>query len=170
MPLRIERLPSERECCLLDKAYGVDKSQPGESRNHTLRNKLKMGSSYCCDYIVPEDSRVILVEDSNLKIKKENGCSMQDIEEEQSKKASSSLILLNCLIQKCKKAKDLMEDKEVSFWLIINDLCIKDAGAAIFIDAIKRPLVDLLEPKILVEVLPLKQAKTKFESVKPIMA
>ena len=170
MPLRVERLPPEKECCLLDKAYGVDKSQPGESPKHTLRNKLKMGNSHCCDYIVPEDSRVILVEDSNLKIKKQSGYSMEDIKEEQSKKANSSLILLNCLIQKCKKAKDLMEDKQVSFWLIINDLSIKDTEAPIFIDSIKGSLVDLLGPKIPVEVLPLRQAKTKFESVKPIMA
>ena len=110
------------------------------------------------------------MEDSNLKIKKQSGYSMEDIEEEQSKKANSSLILLNCLIQKCKKAKELMEDKQVSFWLIINDLSIKDTEAPIFIDSIKGSLVDLLGPKIPVEVLPLKQAKTKFESVKPIMA
>lgn len=172
MPLevRIFKLgEDDKYCCLLDKAYGVDKRVGGD-KNHTLHNKLGMGSSPCCDYIVAEDSRVILVEDSNLKIKKDEGWPMKDMEKEQVSKARSSLVILNCLIHECRKAKELMENKPVYFWLVINDICVEDAGSVIFVDAIQKALINLLKPFVSVKVLSLARAKTEFKLVNPIMA
>ena len=124
-------------------AYAVDK--PCGNNGTRLMDQFGMGSSHCCDYIYVNNSEVLLLEDSNLKAKKDQlknecFCSVQDeqtkeklsrkrIREEYVLKAYASLLLLCRLISKDKDARQLMENKEVRFCVIINDSHASDSRA-----------------------------------------
>lgn len=187
MELKIQGLGSSEETPpLLDKAYGVDKYKKVKGR--TLLNKLKMGSFNCCDYIVPEEERVLLIEDSNLHKEADDkieevikGLSQREAErieglwtkkiqekihQDQALKVYGSLFLLGRLISQCEKAKQLMDGKPVHFWLIANDASCSDIRA---LQNIKISLEGRVGSLVPVEVFSLSAAKKEFKSVNPII-
>jgi len=119
-------------------AYVVDQKPLSEKCGHSLQHELQLDSFHCCDYIfVPDDHAVLLIEDSNLKSKKENLetkdlASVKDsqskaklsrrlIKDEQRLKAYASLLLLWRLLERDGTAAEKMRGKDVHFWVIIND-------------------------------------------------
>lgn len=115
-------------------AYGIDKCL---DNGVSLKNQLMMDSFHCCDYIFVAEETIFLLEDSNLKAKKNDLqtnclCLVNDeaikekllrkiIKNEQILKAYAGLLLLCRLTSQSKEAMDLMKGKEKHFWVIIND-------------------------------------------------
>lgn len=116
------------------KAYGIDKCL---DNGISLKNQLRMDSFHSCDYIFVTEKIVFLLEDSDLKAKKDDLqsnclCFVKDdaskekflrkiINDEQILKAYAGLLLLCRLISQSKEAKGLMKGKKKHFWVIIND-------------------------------------------------
>lgn len=133
MPLKI-RMANGETFEFGVEAYGIDKCL---DNGVSLKNQLMMDSFNCCDYIFVAEKTIFLLEDSNLKAKKndlQNNClcSVEDeaskekflrkiIKDEQILKAYAGLLLLCRLTSQSKEAMDLMKDKEKHFWVIIND-------------------------------------------------
>lgn len=133
MPLEI-RMANEETFEFGVKAYGIDKCL---DTGISLKNQLRMDNFNSCDYIFITEEVIFLLEDSNLKAKKDdlqNNClrSVKDdaskekllrkiISDEQILKAYAGLLLLCRLISQSKEAMDLMKGKKKHFWVIIND-------------------------------------------------
>ncbi len=120
------------------KAYVVDRPPSPGKGSKSLKNKLRMDNFHCCDYIfVPDNNSVLLIEDSNLKRKKEDleendlssvkdtkskaRLSKEWIKNEQLLKAYASLLLLCRLLAQNTIATPKMQGKNIHFWVIIND-------------------------------------------------
>ncbi len=156
------------------KAYAVDK--PVSSNGPTLQNEYRMGNFHCCDYFLVNENNVLLLEDSNLKEKKNDLekrclCYVQDeeikkkfsakiIKKEQVLKAYASLLLLCNLISQDRNAKKLMKNKEVHFCIVINDVDMSESHA---FDNLSASLIGSLGPIISdVVVVPLGEASRIF--------
>ena len=132
----------------VEAAYAVDKPADDCKKGPVLRNELKMASCHCCDYIIPKENGILLLEDSNLKEKKRDlehewlcfreflgeeeirnlfSKKLQEkilkiIKNEQLLKAYASLLLLCRLISQNVEAEELMKNKKIWFVVIINDI------------------------------------------------
>jgi len=109
------------------KAYAVDKTCGSAGK---LRNNLGMSKFHCCDYIFSNQNIdfVLIMEDSNLMAKKKqlkqqypasyiNEILLWEVK----LKAYGSIALFYRLLLICDHAKQLMDGKELNFWLIVND-------------------------------------------------
>ena len=160
-------------------AYKVD-----EPKGKALRDKFQMGGFHCCDYIVPERHRVLLIENSSLLASKEKleldekWRSLEDekikgiiaeerIREEQVLKAYASLFLLCSLTSQCEKAKRVMGRKKLHFWLIVTDVNPREP-MAVLLQNIKVRLEGTLSPLVKVKVFPIWEADRIFKKVDPI--
>ncbi len=178
-PLEVEHLNKDVQKFPLQ-AYAVDK--PCGEEGIRLKDQFKMGSFHSCDYILAEENRdkVLLIEDSNLRRAKEDLENklfrfMQDddqarkilhrkivekIRDENRLKAYASLLLLCCLVSKDADAKNLIEGKEIHFWVIVTDGVASDFRV---FDEIGSSLTGSLKPFVSgVELIPLKEAEQKL--------
>ena len=178
-PLKIRSITGG-ECIFSVQAYAVDKPRGKGDGKSTLRNKLDMDNFHCCDYIYVEDNeegRVLLIEDGNLKAKKNSleveYSNLKDekarnkiIEKliigEQKLKAYASLLLKSRLILKDSEIGQLLKEKPIHFWIIINDGDTSDSRA---FDYLSSNLKSTLRPIISsVKVLTCENVKDKFRS------
>ena len=166
MPLKI-RMASGKTFEFDVEAYGIDKCL---DNGVSLKNQLMMDSFNCCDYIFVAEKTIFLLEDSNLKAKKDDLqtnclCLVNDeavkekllrkiIKNEQILKAYAGLLLLCRLTSQSKEAMDLMKGKEKHFWVIINDADSSDPKGFDYlreeISRILRPLIStvaVLDPE-----------------------
>ena len=168
------------------KAYAVDKPVDSRRRKSTLKNELRMSNCHSCDYIFVNKNTVCLLEDSNLKKKKESLeneflCFRESIPEKETRKnflekiaeqaidtikneqvlkAYASLLLLNRLVSENNGAKKLMRNKEISFVVIINDIHIRQNPEFRAFNNLRSNIkssIGELVPKVW--VLPLKEAR-----------
>ena len=178
-PLEVEHLNKDKQKFSVQ-AYAVDK--PCGKDGIKLKDQFQMGSFHSCDYILAEENKnkVLLIEDSNLEKVKENSekeCLrfieddeqarenlskkvIEKIRDEHRLKAYASLLLLCRLISKDADAKKLIGDKEIHFWVIVNDGVASDFRV---FDDVGSKLVGCLKPLVSdVEFLPLKEAEQKL--------
>lgn len=157
MPLKI-RMADGKTFEFDVEAYGIDKCL---DNGVSLKNQLMMDSFHCCDYIFVAEKAIFLLEDSNLKAKKndlQNNClcSVKDeaskkkflrkiIKDEQILKAYAGLLLLCRLTSQSKEAMNLMKGKEKHFWVIINDADSSDPKG---FDYLREEIRRILRPLI----------------------
>ena len=144
-----------------------------------------MDNWYCCDYIVPKENKVLLLEDSNLKEKKKQleyewlcfrefmgeeeirnlfSKKLQEkvlkiIKNEQLLKAYASLLLLCRLISQNVEAEELMKNKEIWFIVIINDISDNQEREFRAFQNLGSRIRNSLNTFAKVRVFPLKEAK-----------
>ncbi len=178
-PLEVQRLNGDMQK-LSVLAYAVDK--PCGKDGIKLKDQFEMGNFHSCDYILAKESgnKILLIEDSNLKEKKESlekECLrfmldneqarknlsrkiMDKIRDEQRLKAYASLLLLCRLISVDADAKKLIGNKEIHFWVIVTDGIASDFQAFVNIES---KLEGCLSPLVSdVAFLPLKEAERKL--------
>ena len=126
-----------------------------------------MDTFHCCDYIfVPDDNEVLLIEDSNLKSKRddlekktvssvgnrESGPQLSDrlIRDEQLLKAYASLLLLCRLFAQDETATKKMQGKNIRFLFIINDADPTDSHLFDYLENKITPTLRPLVDKVLV--------------------
>jgi len=109
-----------------------------------------MSNFHCCDYIFSNQNHVLIIEDSNLMKTKRDWKGKyrnSDISEmliwEQKLKAYGSLALFYRLLLHCDHAKELMNGKELNFWLIANDAKKRNSTA---LDNLGKKLSENLSP------------------------
>lgn len=168
----------------VEAAYAVDKPVDDCKKGPVLRNELKMDGCHCCDYIIPRKNEVLLLEDSNLKEKKKQLeyewlCFGEFIREEEIKniflkklreeilgeikneqllKAYASLWLLCRLVSQNTEAKELMENKQIWFIVIINDISNNQEQEFRAFQNLASRIRSSLGTLVKVQVFPLKQA------------
>lgn len=169
----------------VEAAYAVDKPADDCKKGPVLRKELKMDSCHCCDYIIPRKDEIILLEDSNLKEKKKQleyewlyfgeftreeeiknifSKKLQEkilktIKNEQLLKAYASLWLLCRLVSQNTEAEELMENKQIWFVVIINDISDNREQEFRAFQNLGSRIRSSLGALIKVRVLPLKEAK-----------
>ncbi len=133
-PLKIRKLVGEegKTCEFPAKAYAVDKPAPGNRK--TLKGQYQMDNAHSCDYILINDSNVLLLEDSNLGEKKKElerkysgELSIRIIGKEQLLKAYASLLLLCKIASSDRAARRMIKDKAVNFCVVWNDVKLTDS-------------------------------------------
>ncbi|MDD9820965.1 MAG: hypothetical protein OXR07_08835 [Nitrospira sp.] len=149
------------------KAYVVDQPPQSGKCGHSLKHELRMDTFHCCDYIfVPDDNEVLLIEDSNLKSKRddlekktvssvgnrESGPQLSDrlIRDEQLLKAYASLLLLCRLFAQDETATKKMQGKNIRFLFIINDADPTDSHLFDYLENKIAPTLRPLVDKVLV--------------------
>ena len=113
-------------------AFGID----GKSREMPdMRKYVELGECNSCDYFLPADDSIILIEETQLlrgmkKLRKEYGyLNGQDrelhvnrrIREENRLKVYGSLLTLCRLRSKCDRARRMIDGKRYKFWLVVSD-------------------------------------------------
>ncbi|MDE0159456.1 MAG: hypothetical protein OXI02_07720 [Candidatus Dadabacteria bacterium] len=164
MPLEIQKLVEGefKPCKFPTKAYGVDKSLPEDGKD--LKGQYGMDSTHSCDYMLINDSNVLLLEDSNIRKKKEDleeeyseELSIRIIGKEQLLKAYASLLLLCRISSSDRTTRRLIKGKTVSFCVVCSDVERKDFRVLWRIEGyLKEPLRNLVSE---VHVLPLSGVK-----------
>ncbi len=126
-----------------------------------------MDTFHCCDYIfVPDDNEVLLIEDSNLKSKRDDlekktissvinlesvpQLSDRLIRDEQLLKAYASLLLLCRLFAQDETATKKMQGKNIRFLFIINDADPTDSQLFDYLENKIAPTLRPLVDKVLV--------------------
>ena len=146
-------------------AYAVDKPCGAAG---TLRDNLGMSKFHCCDYIFSNRNTdfVLLMEDSNLIAKKKEWKQKYHASYVNERllwrlklKAYGSIALFYRLLLICDHAKELMDGKELNFWLIVNDAKTRDSKA---LDNLEKELAKLSPIFAKVVVLSLKDAIKKL--------
>ncbi len=169
----------------VEAAYAVDKPVDDCKEGPVLRKELKMDNCHCCDYIVPKENKVLLLEDSNLKEKKKQleyewlcfrefmgeeeirnlfSKKLQEkilkiIKNEQLLKAYASLLLLCRLISQNIEAEELMKNKKIWFVVIINDISDNPERELRAFQNLGSRIRSSLSTFAKVQVLPLKEAR-----------
>ena len=110
------------------KAYKMDSNVA----NNNMRKMVGLGTCHCCDYFLPNDNSITLIEETQLlktveDIREEydylNDKDKKDvvnvrIREEIQLKAYGAMLVLCRLAAKCANAKQLFRDKKYHFWLV----------------------------------------------------
>ena len=113
-------------------AFGMD----GDSRQMPdMREYVELGTCNSCDYFLPDDDSIILIEETQL-LKGIAGLKAQysylnerdqekhvnrRIREENRLKVYGSLLILCRLRNKCDRARQMIDGKRYKFWLVASD-------------------------------------------------
>lgn len=97
---------------VVDKKYTAYKMDSTDKESD-MRKTVGLGTCQCCDYFLPENQSVILIEETKLpkEIDKE-------IKTEMQLKAYGSMLVFCRLSMKCASAKKLVRDKKYKFWVV----------------------------------------------------
>ena len=118
------------------KAYKMDSNVA----NNNMRKMVGLGTCHCCDYFLPNDNSITLIEETQLlktveDIREEydylNDKDKKDvvnvrIREEIQLKAYGAMLVLCRLAAKCANAKQLFRDKKYHFWLVASNINLDD--------------------------------------------
>lgn len=162
-----------------------------DNEKNDMRKAAKLGACSCCDYFLPRNGAVILIEEtrlsetvetiraefSYLKNEKKNGEKKineivnEKIKDEHQLKAYGAMLVLSRLAVDCTDAKKLFhgeEAKKFEFWLVASRIDTPDKQ--IYFDSqkanLKRKLTDSIGGtlKIKVEVLSSKDLKARLSN------
>ena len=130
------------------KAYKMDNTDAGKD----MRKVVGLGECHCCDYFLPKDKSITLIEETRLLEKMKNIKKKYDylndkdkdkvannrIRERMQLKAYGAMLVLCRLTAKCTEVKQLFQDKKYNFWLVASN--IKSEDDKIFFDNLKDDL------------------------------
>ena len=129
------------------KAYKMDND------DNDMRKMVGLGTCHCCDYFLPRDNSITLIEETQL-LKKVNGIRRKysylndaDMDKAVNKrirdrmqlKAYGAMLVLCRLAAKCANVKQLLQDKKYHFWLVASS--INSAEDIIYFDNLKDTLL-----------------------------
>ena len=117
-------------------AYKMDSSE----KSNNMRRMVELGTCHCCDYFLPDNDKIILLEETQLLkkvegIRKEyhylNGTDMDKavndrIRDRMQLKAYGTMLVLCRLMAKFSSAKTLIQDKKYHFWLVVSSINSED--------------------------------------------
>ena len=130
-------------------AFGMD----GESREMPdMREYVELGKCNSCDYFLPADDSIILIEETQLLrgiagLKTQYGyLNERDqekhvnrrIREENRLKVYGSLLVLCRLRNKCDRARQMIDGKRYKFWLVVSDSDVDEIER--FMDSLRENL------------------------------
>lgn len=144
MPIEIAGSAIEGE----HKAYKMDSTDT----NHDMRKMVGLGTCHCCDYFLPAEDSITLIEETRLLEKMENvrekynylndedrdKAVNDSIRKRMQLKAYGTMLILCRLAVKCSSAKDLIQNKKYHFWLVVSN--ITSADEQIYFDNTKDTL------------------------------
>ncbi len=118
------------------KAYKMDST----AEKNNMREMVDLGTCHCCDYFLPENDSIILIEETRLlkrveKIRQEydylNDRDKDDvvnnrIREKMQLKAYGAMLVLCRLASKFSNAKNIIQNKKYHFWLIVSSINSED--------------------------------------------
>ena len=113
-------------------AYKMDSS----NEDNDMRKMVDLGTCHCCDYFLPGDNSIILLEETQLLKKVEEirdkyrYLNDQDkdkavndrIRERMQLKAYGAMLVLCRLMAKCSSARKLIQSKKYHFWLVASSI------------------------------------------------
>ena len=122
------------------RAYKMDSTakESDEQNAPDMRSAVGLGTCECCDYFLPRNNSIVLIEETQLNRGKEDkkkklrkNCpylSEDDlgkyadelIKDEMVLKAYGSMLVLCRLAEKCAAAKKIMRGKKYKFWLVAS--------------------------------------------------
>ena len=145
-------------------AYYMDGGK-GTSKKLDLRKHVGLGECHCCDYFLPGEKFVTLIEETQLlkteqtireeyehlneteKTKRVN----KHIQNKMQLKAYGAMLVLCRLAMKCASARDLLHGRKYQFWLVVSS--IDTQGEARYFDSMKDDLRGALTQVLSKELL-----------------
>ncbi len=135
------------------KAYKMD----GTGKGHNMRDIVDLGTCHCCDYFLPKDDSIVLIEETQLLEKvqgyrneyqylndKDRDKIVNDlIRDRMQLKAYGSMLFLCRLVAKYPSSKNLIQNKKHHFWLVASS--IKTEEEKRYFDNIKDSLQEKLK-------------------------
>ncbi len=114
------------------KAYIMDST----AKSSDMRKLVDLGTCHCCDYFLPKNDLILLIEETRLLKKVEGirkkydclGSKDKDkavnnrIQERMQLKAYGAMLVLCRLVAKFSSAKPLIQNKKYHFWLVASSI------------------------------------------------
>ncbi len=143
------------------RAYKMDSTYYSKD----MRKTVGLGTCHCCDYFLPKDGSVILIEETRL-LKRVNNIRkkysyLNDKDKDDAVrnciltrmqlKAYGAMLVLCRLAIKYSSAKDLVQDKKYHFWLVVSSIESEEEKRYFdnLKDSLRGKLKDVLGTKLL---------------------
>jgi len=108
----------------------------GGRKKPDMRVPLGLGSCHCCDYFLPHDDAIVLIEETQListikgikkdypylKGKDKEKFVNTSIRQENLLKVYGAILVLCRLAARCRNAKQITQDKKYDFWLVASGM------------------------------------------------
>ena len=112
-----------------------------DNEKNDMRKSAKLGTCHCCDYFLPRNEFVVLIEETRLaetvktiraefsyldNERKIDEIVNEKIKDEQQLKAYGAMLVLSRLTVDCADAKKLVHGKKYKFWLVAGKIDTQD--------------------------------------------